>query len=263
MKKFVLSGFALAAMVATPAMAADLPVKAAPVPVVALYDWSGIYAGFNIGGAWADVTRTYPQPLAPLGPNTAFTSSGSDWIYGFHVGAQMQWGRLVLGVEAAWSACFDSCRSQVALPSPPFTGAAPATLSAVNKIQDLATIGPRLGYAWDRWMIYGTGGWASANIKGEYINNTTGAGFAPTFWGQSRNHGWFAGVGVEFVVARGVLADFILGAEYQHFDVRSKRAFTDGVVAGSPNTFDHDASGDIVRVRLTVKSHGLPFLAAR
>jgi outer membrane immunogenic protein len=48
---------ALAAVIAGPAMAADMPVKALPPPPV-VYDWSGAYVGFNIGGAWFDVERT-------------------------------------------------------------------------------------------------------------------------------------------------------------------------------------------------------------
>ena len=41
-------------MLAGPAMAADMPIKAPPPPVV-YYDWSGAYVGFNIGGVWSDV----------------------------------------------------------------------------------------------------------------------------------------------------------------------------------------------------------------
>jgi hypothetical protein len=58
------------------------------------------------------------------------------------------------------------------------------------------------------------------------------------------------------MVHKGPLVDVILGAEYQHFDVRSNRAFTDNTVIGSPNTFDQDAKGDIVRARLTIKTQG-------
>ena len=42
----------------------------------------------QISRAWTDVNRSYPTPLAPLGPGATFTTSGNDWTYGFHVGAQ-------------------------------------------------------------------------------------------------------------------------------------------------------------------------------
>ena len=53
MKKFLLATVALVALVgiAAPASAADMAVKAAPVPYVApMYNWSGFYIGGN--GGW-------------------------------------------------------------------------------------------------------------------------------------------------------------------------------------------------------------------
>jgi outer membrane immunogenic protein len=253
-------GFAIfaAVMLAGPAMAADMPVKVKAPPPVPVYDWSGLYVGFNIGGTWFDVDRTFPQPLAPLAGPTTFRSSDSDVIYGFHAGAQAQWGNWVLGVELAYSACFHECRSLVVLPNPPFTGAGalPNTLSAYNKITNILTVGPRLGYAWDRWMIYATGGYASASLKGQYIITNNGLDFAPAFHGQTYNNGWFVGGGIEYMIHTGSLVDVILGAEYQHIDLDTRRAFTDTVVAGSPNTFDQTARIDLARARLTIKTHG-------
>ena len=92
------------------------------------YDWTGAYIGFNAGGVWADVDRQFHAPFAPsprwrLGPAppgglTGFTTNSSDGIYGFHAGAQWQWGAWVLGGEAALSGCFDECRSMSGLLSP-------------------------------------------------------------------------------------------------------------------------------------------------
>jgi outer membrane immunogenic protein len=251
MKKFLLGSVGLAAMLAGPAMAADMRLPPPPPPV-AYYDWTGVYVGFGVGGVWETVNRTYPNIVAP----SNFSSNDSDGILDVHAGAQWQWGAWVLGVEAALSGGFREMRSNVGLPNPPFSGAAPANLTAVNKITNLFTVGPRLGYAWDRLMIFGTGGWASANIKGQYENANTAVEFNPAFSGQSRNNGWYAGGGFEYMVHKGPLVDVILGAEYQHFDVRSNRAFTDNTVIGSPNTFDQDAKGDIVRARLTIKTQG-------
>ena len=33
-----------------------------------------------------------------------------------------------------------------------------------TKMTNLFTVGPRLGYALDRWMIFATGGWAFGRI---------------------------------------------------------------------------------------------------
>ena len=56
MKKFLLAGVALTALVAGPAMAADLPVRApvykGPPPVVTYFSWTGCYVGGHVGGLW-------------------------------------------------------------------------------------------------------------------------------------------------------------------------------------------------------------------
>jgi outer membrane immunogenic protein len=267
-KRLVFGSLALAAMVTAPTMAADMPVKV-KAPPVAYYDWSGAYVGFNIGGVWADVERHYPNlPLVNIPPHT-FNSKNNDVIYGFHAGAQWQWGQWILGVEAAYSAGFKEMTGTVSISPPePFTN-----LSAYNKINNLFTVGPRLGFAVDRWMVYGTGGYAVGQIHGQYSCNPTGLQVLPggpcnffglegtNVTGHSWNHGWFAGGGVEYMVHKGPLVDVIFGAEYQHFDLQEKPGFNcppgcpPGPVPQHIN-FNQSATGDIVRARLTIKTQG-------
>ena len=266
MKKLLLGSVALAAMFAGPVMAADMPYKAPPPAPIAYYDWSGAYVGFNVGGAWYDVNRHFPTPGAGgfgiAGVDPSFSTGDSDGIYGFHAGAQWQWGAWVLGVEAALSGCFRECRSS--------SGTLPAALGfsgltyGEHKITNLFTLGPRLGYAWDRWMIFATGGWASANLKGAYCVTATNLCDGPGSFGNGasrNNNGWYAGGGFDYMVHKGALVDVILGAEYQHFDVSSERAFCAvncGVATGAD--YDLSAKGDIVRARLTIKTQGYGYL---
>jgi outer membrane immunogenic protein len=250
MKRVLFGSMALIALgVSAPAVAADMPVKAAPPPPV-VYDWSGAYVGFNIGGIWADIERTHVYP-APF--QNEYTTSNDDAIYGFHAGFQQQWGIWVLGIEAAYSACFHECNGTVGPLGPPFA----ADLAHYNKITNLFTVGPRLGWAWDRWMFFVTGGYAVASLKGQYVVNSTGLQVFPTFSGQSWNDGWFAGAGIEYMVYKGPLVDVILGAEYQHIDLRDKRAFTEAPpIGGFDDSFNLKATADIVRARLTIKTQG-------
>ena len=77
MKKFLLATVALGALVASPALAADLrrpppPVKAPP-PVVPIWSWTGCYFGGNVGGLWAskdwiDVNGFTGIPGTSVGP---------------------------------------------------------------------------------------------------------------------------------------------------------------------------------------------------
>src|SRR5262249_9067300 len=138
---------ALMAMIAAPAAAAELPL--APPLAVAYYDWSGVYLGFNAGGARYDVTHHFPTPGATT-PDV--TTGDSDGIFGFHAGAQWQWGAWVLGAEVARIACIEhECRSRSDV-LPVALGFDPNTFGE-HKIQNLLTAGPRLGYAWDRLLV--------------------------------------------------------------------------------------------------------------
>src|SRR3982074_1068295 len=84
----------------------------------------------------------------------------------------------------------------------------------------------------------------------------------PSFTGQSRNSGWYAGGGFDYMVHKGPLVDVLLGLEYQHFDVGSKNAFCFNPGCNPATGWDEDlsAKGDIVRGRLTIKTSGYRFL---
>ena len=261
MKKFLLGSVGLAALIAGPAMAADMRLPPAPPPVV-YYDWTGAYIGFNAGGIWSQVNQDFTQPALfnGFGPGSGnnFSTSPSDGIYGFHAGAQWQWGAWVLGAEAALSGCFQECRSTSGIVPPP--GIAANTFFQ-HKITNLFTVGPRLGYAWDRFMIFATGGYASADLKTAACSSVTGLCDQTRFNGQSRNSGWYAGGGFDYMVHKGPLVDVLLGLEYQHFDVGSKNAFCFNPGCNPVTGWDEDlsAKGDIVRARLTIKTQGFGF----
>jgi outer membrane immunogenic protein len=265
MKKLLLGTVALFALSAGgSALAADYaaPAYKAPPPAP-YYNWSGYYIGFNIGGQWNEVDRSFPAATNPAGGfvrGLPFSTDNNDGIFGFHAGLQYQWGYWVLGVETALSAGFHEMRG-VTGALPVSVGGAPgftANTSGEHKVTNIFTVGPKLGYAFDRWMIYGTGGYASADLKGSYCNATTGiCGPAVTFQnGASRNSGWYAGAGIDYMIHKGSLVDVILGAEYQHWDVDSKNAFCASAAGcGTATGADYDlsAKGDIFRAKLTIK----------
>src|SRR6266581_3686650 len=159
MKKLLLGSMALAAMIAGPAMAADMPVKAPP-PVVSYYDWSGAYLGASIGWIRSSYDWAYTNP-APATCCQPFSGSVNDTVADIHAGAQVQWGWLVLGVEAAANGIYQAARvTQVGC-------VAPNSLTTACQIQprDIRTVGGRLGFAWQQWMIYGTGGGAWSSVR--------------------------------------------------------------------------------------------------
>jgi len=270
MKRGFLAVLALTAIVANSAIAADTPVKAPPKVAVDVYDWSGIYIGAGVGVAWTQPHRFYPNlPLVGL-PPTTFASNGTDGVYDIFGGAQWQFGQWLAGVEADYIAGFNRMKSSVSVSPPePFTH-----LASTTKITDLWMVGPRLGAAWNRFMAYGTGGYAAARLAGSYSCADTGIPVLPgpgacsavfgavrnlDFGGTTWNDGWFFGAGLEYMAFRSQAADVILGADYRHFQVDSKVAFVCDFAHCGPTThqnFSQEARGDMVTVRLTLKTNG-------
>ena len=73
------------------------------------------------------------------------------------------------------------------------------------------------------FMIFGTGGWASADLKTATCNSVTDLCDLSRFNGASRNSGWYAGGGFDYMVYKGPLVDVIFSVEYQHYDVERVR----------------------------------------
>src|SRR5712691_5596882 len=100
-EKILLAAVALSALVAEPAMAADLAVKAplykAPPPVY-VYSWTGCYIGGNVGGLWArkDWTNRTPGVFngLPIG-----THDADSWLGGVQAGCNYQVGGWVFGIQ--------------------------------------------------------------------------------------------------------------------------------------------------------------------
>lgn len=129
-----------------------------------------------------------------------------------------------------------------------------------HKILNLLTAGPRLGYAWDRLLVFATGGWARADLMNTHCSSITNicGPLGPGNGVSSSNNGWYAGGGFDYVIHKGVLVDVILGAEYQHFDLNGARAFcvNPACAPAAVRDFNLSATGDLVRARLTFKTLG-------
>jgi outer membrane immunogenic protein len=191
----LLLGIGLAGLIGTSTMAADLRPPAAPVE---FFTWTGGYVGVNLGAGWrqpVDFVTTTPSctdvtTCLLLDPDTRLASTlgtgpgtrGNGLTGGFQVGYNYQAGPVVLGVEADWEYFKRSSQQSGAFPGTPF----PATLGDVgaisvsNEVRStwLATIRGRLGLAWDRLLVYATGGVAFTDLT--YTQNiTASSGVSP------------------------------------------------------------------------------------
>jgi len=237
MKKQLLLGVALGALaVATSAMAADLPVKA-PVykaPVVAPYNWTGWYAGANIGYSWGRARGDFDEPtFAALGfPNPFSVSLRPDGLIG---GAQLGYNwqndnKWVFGLEAD----FQGSGEKDSAARDPFTFTLPqveGTTFTINqtfdaKIKWFGTLRARAGVLLTPTvLLYGTGGLAYGNIDLSSTVSLTIAvpGLSATTsssFGESKTRlGWTLGAGIEGAIPN--TRDWTWKAEYLYIDFGS------------------------------------------
>lgn len=227
----VLAGLAMlgtASMLATPAAARD---------------FGGLYIGANIGYTWGNIDWQYANPAGAPG---ALSQSPSGASLGGHVGIQHQFAGtgIVLGLEAAYSGGLASKIEDSGSDTPAFAG----TYGARTRINDIFTVGPRLGYAPSHhWMIYVTGGYANAQtFTADYLLSNN----IDNFPSASRHSGWFVGGGVEYAITH----NWIAGLEYQHLDFDTRCQYRcDLAVPVGGGTRDITADADVVRFRLSYK----------
>lgn len=194
MTRKLLAAFAglLALGMATPSSAADLPrpaYKAQPY-YVAPFSWSGFYVGINGGYGWGTsdwssaVTSGSPKPKGGLvGGTLGYNLQTGVWVWGLEADLDYSW---IKGSATGTGAC--------------------AGVGCETRNTYLATGRGRIGYAWDRWLPYVTGGAAYGGIK-----MTPNTGLTET---KSRL-GWTLGGGVEYAF----MGAWSVKAEYLYVDL--------------------------------------------
>jgi outer membrane immunogenic protein len=254
MKNFIFAA-SLLGLGATGALAADLPSRVAPAPYVAVpayYDWTGIYGGVSAGAAFGrmnalDVTPPaggFFTPLVPAG-TAGFGFNNTSYALGLHLGGQYQWQSFVFGLEAGYQ--FTDLKQTIV--SPYF----PASDTESAKIRDLYTVVGRIGYAFDRFLVYGKAGYAGGSSTFTAIDNVAGV-----IYTQKGNHsGYVVGAGVEYAITN----NWIAGLDYSHMELGSKsgsgpNVFFAGGIGANPEVYRVKATVDTISARLSYKFGG-------
>ena len=144
------------------ALAANLPLKAPPAPAVIPFSWTGCYVGLNAGGASTSIDHTLAVPPAEPGFGT-FGSSGreSSFIGGGQLGCNWQFDpKWVLGLEGDFNWLKATRNHTFAFGIPDEDTVAPLGTS----LRWLSTVRTSFGYAWDRSLLYATGGLAIGRV---------------------------------------------------------------------------------------------------
>jgi outer membrane immunogenic protein len=184
------------------AMAADLPppppmprAPATYVPVAPYYNWTGFYIGGNLGAGFTSGS------FSDTAGSTFTNSNNTTFLGGGQVGVNYEfWGGVVVGAEAMFDWAPNQNNTLTAtLPASLVAPATTATATINNRWVSTAT--GKLGYAWDRVLLYGKGGGAWVGQSNSNLTTTTAAGGVSTLGvstSNSNNLGWTAGVGVEW-----------------------------------------------------------------
>jgi outer membrane immunogenic protein len=170
--KIVLAASALA-LLATGAAKAAEPIQQPPseVPV---FTWTGFYLGIQGGYVWTNLD------VSPSGLSSNDLNGG---MFGGYAGYNFEYAPWVFGIEGDFNGTWNNSSGVIVGP--------PAAIVDIGT-DWLASIRARVGYSYDRALIYGTGGvaWTSATA-----DVTTALG---TFSGDKTLTGWTLGGGVEY-----------------------------------------------------------------
>ena len=280
MKKLLLATSVL--VIAGSAQAADLaarPYTKAPIAPVP-FTWTGCYIGGHVGAGWSRTDFTDPA-ISTIAPGIPITTTGLvagdrirvDGNAGVVGGAQAGCDYQVASNWVFGIAGDITATDLRGLANDPFfagkTGD-PATLSA--RTDWVASVTGRVGYAWDRFLVYGKGGAGFAHdryslnnftaIGGQNCAGTLFLGFGPCNANTGTDRiGWVAGAGIEWAFA----PNWSAFAEYDHYGFGSKRVgFQNPGFAGIiPATalIDISQNIDIVKVGINLRFGGAPVAA--
>jgi outer membrane immunogenic protein len=182
MKRSFFAGLGLLALVAAPAAAADLPrgmPYKAPAYVTS-YNWTGFYIGAHGGYGWgaSNDSDNFDLRGAFIGGQIGYNwqAMGSPWVFGVEV-------------DSAWA---DLGRTDTFA-----TGVGIVSVSSDANYMGSARV--RVGYAFDRTMIYATGGlgWINNEVS---VNATVGP-FTVGVSDSKMHIGGVVGAGVEHAFA--------------------------------------------------------------
>jgi outer membrane immunogenic protein len=209
--------------VSSVALAADMPVKARPLPPPAR-SWDGCYAGGQLGGADSRSTWRY-DGLNPYNSADGVVGSGVTEetfqqlkaAVGAQVGCNFSYsGPWMLGLEAGLIAT-PMDRTQ----DTPVRNAATGFLGSVRtEIRSIFSATGRVGFSPTQdWLIYAKGGYAAAYIE---LSGSIGD-FATLNWSDANwHHGWTVGGGFEYRLFRNVS----VGAEYAYYQFGERNYFS-------------------------------------
>jgi outer membrane immunogenic protein len=247
MRKFLLATSALAALVmAAPANAADMRVKAQPLPPPPppCAQFGGFYLGGHVGAAYVR-RETTDHDFLWNGATTV--STGSGFMGGLQGGYNWQFRCAVFGFEADASWASDRNRElRLTFFDPD------QEFLLRRELKSFGTLRARTGVVVDNVMLYVTGGLAWARINNSITFVDLQENLAFTASNDKTRWGWTAGFGSEWAFGGGwsIKSEALfMQFERRDFDL----TFPERFVVGNPCVacrFTSDTSAWVARIGL-------------
>lgn len=230
------------------------------------YSWTGCSIGghVGIGHSKTDIsepTETFFQFFAPAGQSIGVSDTGV--LGGVQVGCDYQFAQNWLigaGGDFSWT----NIDGQTSDPFFNGKNANPILLNA--KADRIASLTGRIGYVWDRWLLYAKGGaawvhnrydiqnlrfWGLSNIC---INGGLAVACNPT--GSDTRSGWTVGAGIEWAFT----GNWTAGLEYAHYDFgHASVTLSDPKGLGLPASGPINVKQTVDVVKLSVNYRFAPF----
>ncbi|WP_029032723.1 outer membrane protein [Salinarimonas rosea] len=269
MTRTILLASAASFVLAGGALAADLPSRVeAPAPVFVaqpVFSWTGFYAGvnagvgFNAGDDRDSVVVVAPNATAvPAGTTIRYGDNSEDASFtgGGFIGYNHQFvNNFVLGAEAdiQFVGLGDDDTAAPISVTPATAGFEPLR-RGISGVDWFGTVRLRAGYAFDRTLVYATGGLAYGG--GDAARFETAAGNRVLFEDDEVGFGWTLGAGLDYAVTNSL----IVGLEGLYvnldrdLDVNGTAGFIGGaVVPAASESNDDNVEFGVVRARLSYK----------
>jgi outer membrane immunogenic protein len=243
------AGFLLASAIAAPASAQNLG------PGDRANWWGGWYVGGNVGGAWADTKlRTSVIPGTGAGAISAADAAAISAAShdtgnkaGFTGGVQGGYGILynhmwMFGIEGD----FEGMDIKSTTTKPLASTTTPGAVYTINQNVSagwLATLRPRVGYVYNQYLVYGTIGFAWADLKyGASLSSNTALPTLTSSTSSTRT-GWAGGIGAAYAFT----PNWHLRGEWLYADLGRPNSATITATGASIRSNDNVAA-NLVRV---------------
>ena len=230
----------------------------APLPV---FTWTGAYFGINAGASFDNKEKFVApggQTLDRIGAtlsDSGFTAGGQigyNWQLNGFGGMGGPGSGVVVGFEA--DAMYMDTDKSVNIVGPGGTN------SYRSGLNFLGTARGRLGYAFNQFLVYGTGGFAYGNVNSRVVSNAADGSVNAIGRASGFNTGYAYGGGIEYAIPTTSFLNFFhssavtLKAEYLHYQLDSSNLQDSRVgTVNLPAGIKVKNDGNLARIGLNYK----------